>query len=212
MKNNEDFKKFLNTLPLNLRNFSDFNMRRYWELFGKPKDFKEGVKRKMFTLEDDGWHAYTGAWNQNDEYEFMKAPNHPTVHYELDWYNSDAEDAKEFRKNYQLDSTSIPWKYVPISHRNGGIVRGQAGLVVSNKIREFISDPAKIKRLVNSIKNWGRNLRSDINRINRYNPEQVPVMGQPGVTIARRPKNIGFLTSVGGEEVDMLNRGGKTKV
>lgn len=167
-------------------------MRHYRELFGKPKDFKEGVKRKMFTLEDDGWHAYTGAWNQNDEYEFMKAPNHPTVHYEL-------------------DSTSIR-KYVPISHRNGGIVRGQAGFVMSNKIREFISDPAKIKRLVNSIKNWGQNLRSDINRINRYNPEQVPVMGQPGVTIARRPKNIGFLTSVGGEEVDMLNRGGKTKV
>ena len=37
-----------------MKNNEDFNMRHYRELFGKPKDFKEGVKRKMFTLEDDG--------------------------------------------------------------------------------------------------------------------------------------------------------------
>jgi hypothetical protein len=41
----------------------------------------------------------------------MKSPNHPTIKYELDWFNSDK--AKKFRNKYQLDSTSIPWKYIP---------------------------------------------------------------------------------------------------
>jgi len=76
----------------------------------KTSSLEDAIKKGAYNLEDDGsYHAYTGAWNENGEYEFMKSPNHSTVKYELDWFNSDA--AKEFRDRYQLDTTNIPWKY-----------------------------------------------------------------------------------------------------
>ncbi len=106
------FEDFWNTLPQNQQDSTDFNVRRYWELNGKPINFKEAVKRGMYKKEKDGYHANSIAFNEETgEYEFMKSPNHPTIQYELDWFNSNK--AKNFRSKYQLDSTSIPWKYVP---------------------------------------------------------------------------------------------------
>ena len=60
----------------------------------------------MFSLEDDGyWHASSIAYNEETgEYEFMKAPNHPTIQLELDAYNKN----RRFKRKYQLDSTSTP--------------------------------------------------------------------------------------------------------
>lgn len=111
---NGTFKDFWNTLPSNQRDSADFNVRRYWELWGKPKTFNKALKKGAYKLENDGvYHAFSGAWNENGEYEFTKLPKHPTVKYELDWFNSD--DAKDFRSKYQLDSTSTPWKYKPIN-------------------------------------------------------------------------------------------------
>lgn len=106
------FEDFWNTLPQNQQDSIDFNIRRYWELNGKPINFKEAIKRGMYKKEQDGYHANSVAFNkETGEYEFMKSPNHPTIQYELDWFNSNK--AKNFRNKYQLDSTSIPWKYVP---------------------------------------------------------------------------------------------------
>lgn len=106
------FEDFWITLPQNQQDSTDFNVRRYWELNGKPINFKEAVKRGMYKKEKDGYHANSIAFNEETgEYEFMKSPNHPTIKYELDWFNSNK--AKKFRNKYQLDSTSIPWKYIP---------------------------------------------------------------------------------------------------
>lgn len=61
----DDYEKFKQTLPPNQRNASEYeySTRRYWELGGKPKDFDEAVKRKMYTLEKDGlWHGRSIAW------------------------------------------------------------------------------------------------------------------------------------------------------
>lgn len=131
-----NFQNYLQTLPKNQRDSTDYNVRRYWELNGKPKDFEEAIKKGMFILEKDGyWHANSIAYNKDTgEYEFMKSPNHPTIQLELDAYNKN----KKFKKNYQLDSTSIPWKYVPIVKRDnfhnpdirykqGGILKAQPG-------------------------------------------------------------------------------------
>ena len=41
----------------------------------------------------------------------MKSKNHPTLKYEIDWYNS--EEGKEFRNNYDLDMTNEYYKYIP---------------------------------------------------------------------------------------------------
>lgn len=91
-KVDDTFQKFLETLPDNQRNYSEDNyrMRRYWELNGKPKDFKEALEKGMFTLEDDGfYHAHSVAYNEEaDEYEFMKMPGHKTTWMEEEgWYN-----------------------------------------------------------------------------------------------------------------------------
>ena len=123
------FEGFWNTLPQNQQDSTDFNVRRYWELNGKPVNFKEAIKRGMYKKEKDGYHANSIAFNEETgEYEFMKSPNHPTIQYELNWFNSNK--ANKFRNKYQLDSTSIPWKYVP---------KGQDG--IGRSIWQQISSP-----------------------------------------------------------------------
>ena len=113
---NRDYNVFLNSLPPNQRyGGNDFNTYRYWELHGKPVDFEAALKTNppMYTLEDDGYyHAGSIAYNRdNDTYEFMKSPNHPTVDLELlqYWNNPDLE---EFRSNYGLDLDSNSYKYI----------------------------------------------------------------------------------------------------
>lgn len=115
-----------------------YNMRRYWELRGKPSNWEEAqrdfnylynVKEDtMFTLENDGlYHAKSVAPNQNTGIiEFMKAADHPTVKYELNWYDNGDEtgpdglripsfegfkSSQDFKKNYKLQYSPIENKY-----------------------------------------------------------------------------------------------------
>ena len=107
------FNDYVSTLPENQRDSKNFNVRRYWELNGRPANFDEAVSRGMFTMNDEDkmWHAGTVAYNQvADEYEFMKSPDHPTIGMEVDAYNNSPEMA-EFRQNYYLDQSTTPWKY-----------------------------------------------------------------------------------------------------
>lgn len=107
------FNDYVSTLPENQRDSKNFNVRRYWELNGRPANFDEAVNRGMFTMNDEDkmWHAGTVAYNQAaDEYEFMKSPDHPTIGMEVDAYNNSPEMA-EFRQNYYLDQSTTPWKY-----------------------------------------------------------------------------------------------------
>ncbi len=125
-KVSDPFQTYLQTLPENQRDDSDFRVRDYWEFNGKPKDFEEAISRGMFTQFDDGWHANSVAENPNTgEIEFMKSSSHPSIQKELDWYNSD--DASEFRNQYELQRTEPYFKYVkrkgtdqPQSFKEGG--------------------------------------------------------------------------------------------
>lgn len=121
-----DVKKHAPDLAAPSRNY---NMRRYWELRGKPSNWAEAqrdfnylynVKEDpMFTLENDGfYHAKSVALNQNTGIiEFMKSADHPTVKYELNWYDNGDEtgpnglripsfegfkSSQNFKKNYEL--------------------------------------------------------------------------------------------------------------
>lgn len=140
----DPFDIFVSTLPDYQKPLDDggFNVRRYWELNGKPKDFDEAVSKGMYTLEEDGWHAHTVQYNEDtDEYEFMKAPNHPTIHFEEDWYNSD--DGAEFRSQYELQKTEPYWKYVrrkssPTKHKQGGSINiTPSEIFLVNEMEEF---------------------------------------------------------------------------
>lgn len=108
------FNGFLNTLPDNQK-FTDpreFNMYRYWELNGKPRNFNEAKKKGMFTLNEDGsYHGNTVAYDEkNDRYEFIKSPLHPTLDYELlKYFNSN--EMSNFRKNWKLNMDHNPYLY-----------------------------------------------------------------------------------------------------
>lgn len=122
----DPFQSYLQTLPENQRDDSNFRVRDYWEFNGRPKDFDEAVFRGMFTQFEDGWHANSVAENpKTGEIEFMKSSSHPSIQKELDWYNSD--DASEFRSQYELQKTEPYFKYVkrkgtdqPQSFKEGG--------------------------------------------------------------------------------------------
>lgn len=129
-KTEDPFTVFVNSLPEYQRPTSNggFNVRRYWELNGKPKDFKEAVKRGMYSKEEDGWHAHSVQYNPDtDEYEFMKDSSHPTLKYELDWYNSNDPEAVKFRKEWELNTSGKYYKYVRRkpqinTRKEGGII------------------------------------------------------------------------------------------
>lgn len=108
----DPYTRFLSTLPENLKKPENYNMKRYWELIGKPKNFKEALDRGHFVLENDGtYHSYTVAYNKDtDEYEFMKSKNHPTLQKELDLYNS--KEYEDFKSKYRLDTSGEFYKYV----------------------------------------------------------------------------------------------------
>lgn len=141
------FNKFLMTLPDNLRLTpeKDYHMYAYWKLSGKPENFKEGERRGMFTWDnsDKGYHAGSIAEDRNTGiYHFMKPKHHPTVKYELDWFNKglqtleggkqvpvkgrDKKFWEDFKSKYQLDTTGVDYRYVPIK-KNGGILKAQEG-------------------------------------------------------------------------------------
>lgn len=127
----DDYEKFKQTLPPNQRNASeyDYSTRRYWELNGKPKDFDEAVKRKMYTLEDDGfYHANSIAWTPNGDAEFMKPNVHTTKHFEDEFYESNPKFQKKYRRTVdwtrpgfsKYERNINPLDYINLPKYDGG--------------------------------------------------------------------------------------------
>lgn len=127
----DDYEKFKRTLPPNQRNTSeyDYSTMRYWELNGKPKDFDEAIKRKMYTLEDDGfYHANSIAWTQNGDAEFMKPNVHPTKHFEDEFYESNPKFQKKYRRTFdwtrpgfsKYERNISPLDYINLPKYDGG--------------------------------------------------------------------------------------------
>ena len=139
-KISDPFQVYLQSLPENQRDSTNYRVKDYWEYNGRPKDFEEAKRKGMFVEQEDfddtgkslgkSWHGFTVAENPNTgELEFMKSSSHPTIQKELDWYNSD--DGAGFRSQYELVKTEPYYKYVkrktPIKqetpqHRNGGSI------------------------------------------------------------------------------------------
>lgn len=146
----DPFEYYLKSLPENQRDSTNFRVRDYWEFHDKPKDFKEALKKGMFTKDKKGiFHARSVSENpETGEIEYMKASSHPTRYMESDWYekgliyNEDQngntitiqlkpgvpgyEDWKKFTHDYELVKSEPYWKYVRRkqkeipSHKEGG--------------------------------------------------------------------------------------------
>lgn len=106
----DEFADYFSTLPENQRDSTNYKVRRYWELHGKPKNFEEAKQKGMFTLLSDGYHANSIAYNKDeDKYEFMKSANHPTLWMEfISYYLDPSKDMEQFRQTYH-----------PIKNENG---------------------------------------------------------------------------------------------
>lgn len=127
-KNDKTYQEFLLTLPENLQQGNDgedgYRMRYLFDNSPNVWNFEDALKENLFELnqEDNTYHGFsifppTG--------EFLKSKNHPTIQYELDWYNSD--DAKDFREEYDLITeedgkplTYYKYKKKVKSHKEGG--------------------------------------------------------------------------------------------
>lgn len=126
------FQVYLNTLPENQRDTTNYRVKDYWKFNGKPKDFEEALSKGMFIKDKKGfYHANSISENpETGEIEYMKASDHPTRYMESDWYekglvyNDDGtttqlkpgvdgyDNWKDFVSNYELIKSEPYWKYV----------------------------------------------------------------------------------------------------
>lgn len=164
------FNKFLKSCPPNLQNANtingreDYRMRRYWELSGKPADFWEGLDKGMFRFnkKDKKFHANTVAKNEETgEYEFMKYPDHETVHMETEWYklgkvypeegepflltpeHGEAyEEWQDFKNNYDLDESGEFFKYIP---KKKDVPKDAEGAKIIVIEKEVVKEPEEEK-------------------------------------------------------------------
>lgn len=169
-KSEEDiaYEEFLLTCPDNIRytDPKEYRMRRYWELHGKPKTFWDGLEKNMFSWDekDKGFHSNSVAKNEKGEYEFMKYPNHPTTHMELEWFREGKvykdgdqyllvpehgqqyDDWVNFKTNYNLiDPTDEEpfYKYVPkqIENDKKDVPKDEQGAKIIVIEKEVIEEP-----------------------------------------------------------------------
>ena len=170
----DPFEYYLESLPENQRDSTNFRVKDYSIFNGKPKDFKEARRRGMFTQDKAGlFHAKSIAENpETGEIEYMKASFHPTRYMESDWYekgliyNEDQngntitiqlksgvpgyEDWKQFTNDYELVKSEPYWKYVKRqkkevpSHKDGGTF-----IEISTETSIELVDPTSIPEFQN---------------------------------------------------------------
>lgn len=116
-----------------------YNIKGAYDIYkSNPKKF-EDPEMGIASKEQDGWHFSSVDPHTN---VFLKKKNHPTIHKEIEWYNS--EGGASFRKDFKLDSTQNYFKYVPRVNKNkkGGVLLKSAILnkIKQSAIRELQND------------------------------------------------------------------------
>ena len=116
------FESWYETVPSDRNDTTSYNLRRAFEL--APKEELEAWRTSSVEdLRNGKNHLNSVYLNlKTGIYEFMKAKNHPTLKYELEWYNSKDPEAIKFRNAYDLDMSGDYYKYVPKKFAEGGKV------------------------------------------------------------------------------------------
>ena len=114
------YEDWYKTVPADRNDTTSYNLKRAYEL--APYDELEAWRTSSIKdLEEGKNHLRSVYLNPNTGvYEFMKSKNHPTLHFETDWYNSNDPEAVKFRKYYDLDMSGDYYKYVPKKKAFGG--------------------------------------------------------------------------------------------
>ena len=116
------FESWYETVPSDRNDTTSYNLSRAFEL--APKEELEAWRTSSVEdLRNGKNHLNSVYLNPKTAiYEFMKAKNHPTLKYELEWYNSKDPEAIKFRNAYDLDMSGDYYKYVPKKFAEGGKV------------------------------------------------------------------------------------------
>lgn len=116
------FESWYNIIPEDRRDTTSYNLRRAFEL--APREELEAWRTSSISDLKAGKNHLNSVYlnPKTGIYEFMKAKDHPTLKYELDWYNSNDPEAVQFRNNYDLDKSGDYYRYVPKKFKNGGAV------------------------------------------------------------------------------------------
>ena len=116
------FESWYETVPSDRNDTTSYNFRRAFEL--APKEELEAWRTSSVEDLRNGKNHLNSVYlnPKTGIYEFMKAKNHPTLKYELEWYNSKDPEAIKFRNAYDLDMSGDYYKYVPKKFAEGGKV------------------------------------------------------------------------------------------
>lgn len=124
---NMSFEDWYKTVPTDRNDTTSYNLRRAYEL--APFDELEAWRTSSVKDLNSGKNHLRSVYLNPDTgiYEFMKSKNHPTLHFETDWYNSNDPEAIKFRNNYNLDMNGDYYKYVPKKKAFGGELNTHGG-------------------------------------------------------------------------------------
>ena len=124
---NIPFEDWYKTVPTDRNDTTAYNLRRAYEL--APFDELEAWRTSSVKDLNSGKNHLRSVYLNPDTgiYEFMKSRNHPTLHFETDWYNSNDPEAIKFRNNYDLDMSGDYYKYVPKKKAFGGELNTHGG-------------------------------------------------------------------------------------
>lgn len=124
---NIPFEDWYKTVPIDRNDTTAYNLRRAYEL--APFDELEAWRTSSVKDLNSGKNHLRSVYINPDTgiYEFMKSKNHPTLHFETDWYNSSDPEAIKFRNNYDLDMSGDYYKYVPKKKAFGGVLNTHGG-------------------------------------------------------------------------------------
>lgn len=116
------FESWYETVPSDRNDTTSYNLRRAFEL--APREELEAWRTSSISDLKNGKNHLNSVYldPKTGIYEFMKAKNHPTLKYELEWYNSKDPEAIKFRNAYDLDMSGDYYKYVPKKFAEGGKV------------------------------------------------------------------------------------------
>jgi len=137
---------FKMTLPSNLRDDSQYDLRYYWENNGKPGSFNDVKSSDHFNEVDGVWHA--GSVDP-DTGRFLKKDTHPTVQKELAWYKSNAPDAVKFRESHSLTKEGQFWQYVAVDAPVSYAAKKNSDDVISLMRKEGFNDRAIVALMSN---------------------------------------------------------------
>ena len=195
--NKPPFNDWYYTVPEDRNDTINYNLQRAYNLapFEELENWRtaspEGLKKEENHLRS----VYRDP--KTDIYHFVKSKDHPTIGKELEFYNGNSKESKEFRENYDLDTSEKYYRYVPKNLKSQGGNLDPIQDLIPRQYRTTIG--IKAPRLFDK---GGNTVQDNIRVDNPYLNENY------GVRVPRTytPTNHGSINQVTQEDLDRYSR------